>query len=613
MLDARIHTIITVVTLSSACGQTDPPAEDDSQADTSSSDTSESTSETGDDGDLPPEICNDPTPGEGPLFVAVTNEIGFAVTNDFEPLATGVVAGDLDGDGWEDLIASVFPAQQETPDSPRYRFVFMNRPGPNGERIFVDETDASGIFELGNGNRRGLSVFSLGDLDSDGDLDVVGCPGSGELDPAVIDPCMALLNDGSGYFEPVAEGELSSEVFWVPSSVLLDYDRDGVLDFWPGTVGQWAYGPALVSHPRLYRGAGDGSFTEVGESVGLPQTLTDPDGYRINFGVTSCDINQDGWPEVLLADYYMQPNFAWSFDGTQFTNVAATIGVDSGGLGGHTFSIACGDLDDDGDIDLMTAEVHHPGVAGDISALLVNPGNAGEGWETFPRADLAAAGLYRDEGWMEGDNMPVFLDVDSDGYKDIFMTSSNYPQQFQGDPDWTHAWLWRRIPDGVFEDITPETPWSQAGHESGEGPVWVDFDHDGDLDLVIGTGAFNGQLLGLKNTLRAYRNDMVTTPNWTAIRLHGAGPGAANVSAIGARVTVRAGDLVMHQEQLGSWGHSNTQNEWLTFGLGEACEIDEIEVIWPDAEQTVSRFEAVRGNYRIELHQGSDDVEYLIP
>jgi hypothetical protein len=576
-------------------------------------DTGEAEGETGsDDGDIPPEICNVPELSIGPWFVEVTDEIGFAVTDALEPLATGVVAGDLDGDGWEDLIAAVFPAQRETPGSPRYRFVFMNRPSPSrdGERVFVDSTDDSGIFEVGNGERRGASVFSLGDLDSDGDLDVVACPGSGELDPAVVDPCVALLNDGDAHFTSVDASELSEAVFWVPSSVLLDYDRDGVLDFWPGTVGQWAYGPAAVSRPRLYQGAGDGTFRDVSAAVGLPPDATEPGNYRINFGVTSCDIDQDGWPEVLLADYYMQANYVWSFDGDAFTNVAVDLGVAVGGVGGHTFSIACGDIEDDGDVDLMTAEVHHPGNPGDVSALLVNPGGPPGTWPKFSRVDAAAAGMFRGEGWMEGDNMPVFLDVDLDGRKDVFMASSNYPQQYQGDPDWTHAWLWRRVAGGGFEDITVQTPWAGEGHESGEGPVWVDFDHDGDLDLVIGTGAFNGQLLGLRNTLRAYRNDMVETPNWTAIRLRGAGPGRSNASAIGARVTVRAGGLAQHQEQLGSWGHSNTQNEWMTFGLGDACSIDEIEVIWPDGEQTVTRFEDLRANYRIEITEGHPDVEY---
>jgi hypothetical protein len=191
------------------------------------------------------------------------------------------------------------------------------------------------------------------------------------------------------------------------------------------------------------------------------------------------------------------------------------------------------------------------------------------------------------------------------------MASSNYPQQYQGDPDWTHAWLWRRQPEGIFEDVTPLTPFGDPGHESGEGPAWVDFDHDGDLDLIIGTGAFNGQLLGLKNTLRAYRNDMVKDPNWTAIRLRGLGGGSSNAAGIGARVAVHAGGRVMHQEQLGSWGHSNTQNEWMTFGLGQECEIEAIEVIWPDGEQTLTRIEDVRANYRIEIVEGQPDVVYL--
>jgi hypothetical protein len=221
-------------------------------------------------------------------------------------------------------------------------------------------------------------------------------------------------------------------------------------------------------------------------------------------------------------------------------------------------------------------------------------------------------GFARDEGSMEGDNTAAFPDIDLDGKKDLFVAGSNYPKQWASDPSWTHDWLWRQTPSGTFEDVTPRTPWGDASHQSGEGPAFVDIDNDGDLDLVVGTGAFNGEFSMIRNTLRVYRNEVGQDSNWTRIRVIGKGAGAANRSGIGAKVRVTVGGRTQYQEVLGSWGHSNTQNDvLLTFGVGDACEIDKIEVTWPDLQNSVSTFEHVGANYAIELTQDETAVKYL--
>jgi hypothetical protein len=288
---------------------------------------------------------------------------------------------------------------------------------------------------------------------------------------------------------------------------MLDHDEDGHLDFWPGTVGQWAYGPAMTSRPRFYRGHGDGTFTDASAEVGLPSSPTESGNYRINFGVTSCDLDDDGDRDTLLGNYYVQWNYLHLADAGRFVEMGPTTGVDRIAAGGHTFSMTCGDLDDDGDDDVMLSQVSHPGSGTDKTTLLWNTTAPGEPLQRFEVADANALGFARAEGWMEGDNISTFTDVDLDGRKDLFIASSNYPQQWASDPDWTHAWLYRQRTDGTFEDVTPSTPWGDTAHQSLEGPAWVDYDHDGDLDLFIGTGAFNGTFLGLRNTMRVYRND----------------------------------------------------------------------------------------------------------
>jgi hypothetical protein len=93
----------------------------------------------------------------------------------------------------------------------------------------------------------------------------------------------------------------------------------------------------------------------------------------------------------------------------------------------------------------------------------------------------------------------------------------------------------------------------------------------------------------------------------------GGGAGRSNPSGIGARVSVIADGRTQHQEVLGSWGHSNTQSDgWLTFGLGDACTLDAIEVRWPDAAGTVTRYDDVMPNHPIEIVEGEADVTYVV-
>jgi enediyne biosynthesis protein E4 len=584
----------------------------------------------------PPLVCKTPGPTPAAWFTDATAEFGLTPA----ALGTSIRAADLDGDGFPDVISAIGHLAHRETAAMRMRFVLMNRPDPAdpARRILVDTTAESGLLATRDGaGGRGFSNANLGDLDNDGDLDVIACPGV--ADANTVDPCVAFLNDGSGHFQLGPVSQLEGEVFQSASGAFVDLDRDGLLDFWPAAFG---------TQPYVFRGGGDGHFTDIAPAAGLP-TRDGPaathESYRRTFGVTACDIDDDGDADVLLADYGREANQLWRNDGgLTFTNVAlergvafddrmdytddlsyqcyckslpgtcpATVPVPADcsftrgwfpgqsdqpwRLGGNDFSIACGDLDDDGDLDLMTATIRHGdvGSASDPSELLYNPGDGGR----FVRPGNVATGIDRPHtgiGWNEGDMMPVLADLDLDGRKDLYLTSSDYPGN--------HGWLWHGKPDGTFEDVTVA---SGGGHKQIHGVALVDLDGDGDLDLIAGTSTARG--VAPSNALFVYRNTVGQDANWTQLRLVG-GPGS-NRSAIGARVRVTAGGRTQTQEVSGGYGHNSLQNDLvLTFGLGSACAIERIEVRWPDAAGTVTRYDNPRANYRLEIRQAEPDVIY---
>ena len=621
---------------------------------------------------LPPRVCKAPaTPSPSgptqPWFTDATADVGLAATGSFEPLGNSVVAADLDGDGWVDLLAQHGFSSRGTPKEgtlagKRTRFVLLNRPDPANpaHRIYVDATVESGILATRDGaGDHGYGLVNAGDIDGNGTIDVITCSPE---PPPDKDPCVAYLNDGKAHFTLAEPSSLDKKAFWVPSAALLDYDRDGVLDFWPATIAHWPYDPTLEDKaPTLFRGNGDGTFSNVSKAVGLPTVdglQADGTAWRHVFGVTACDIDGDGDDDMIFASYGRQENQVWRNDGGKFTNVAHELGLDydhradfsddqsyrcfcqanpadtkscpagvpapdpptfcgafSGkygrgwqpgitdkpfALGGNYFSITCGDVNDDGHLDLVSSTIVHGdvGSTADPSEIILNPGTAGK----FTRPGNEATGLFRAEKpgiyWNHGDNMAVLVDIDNDGRKDIFMTTTGA----YGPEDRAH--LWHQKTDGTYEEIGITSGIVPASLKPNlQGPAFVDIDGDGDLDLVVGDTA-NGNL-------RVYRNEIGQAQNFARVRLVGKGAGASNTSAIGAMVRVTAGGRTQTQYVNGGYGHGNVQADLvLTFGLGSACDVESIEVRWPDAAATKTKVEHVLANYTVELREGEPEARY---
>ncbi len=497
-------------------------------------------------------------PRQDTYFVDVTAQSGLADTK-----AGRIAVGDLDGDGNDDL-AFHLTAGSDRPE------LWRSTGGLEFERVTDQAFDQD--------THSNFAVW--GDLDNDGDQDLylgVYTPQDGS-DPGWRSS--VWLNDGAGHFSQVVQAGVDLPATSA-AGALADYDGDGVLDLY---VGNW-----LVHYPDppamddfLFHGLGDGTFEEVSEQAGVRLAAWPC------YGVTWCDVNDDGLPDILVANYGYAPNmlFLNEGDGT-FDSVGRDTGLAMdpyGGRGGNTFGIDCGDYDNDGHLDLFVAEIAHPRYQpwSDPSRMLRWAGSNDE--PGFQYIDVTeAAGIPHDEGMID----PSWVDYDNDGDLDLFV-SVLYPGHASR--------LFRNEGDGTFVDVTYlaglDVPDGQAG-------VWADFDGDGDMDLVT-TNRQNG------GTIAVWENRFAQTSDssWLELRLVGNPP--SNLDAIGARVTARTGEGIQIREVKGGKGHNNTASTRMVhFGFGSLPGTLDIEIRWPSGLQ--ERFAGIESNQRLTLTEGQGE------
>ncbi len=521
---------------------------------------------------------------------------------------------DIDGDGKDDIVAhSLFPNPQK--GIPFEHLVYLN----NGDKTFRDFSDESGL--------RGVQAafFVFGDVDNDGDQDCFA-----GLDIELTGQTSALyLNDGKGHFtKKGASGVETADL--AANGVFGDFNGDAKLDLYVGN------GSSTSAVPdQLYFGNGDGTFKEV--SSRLKNRPSQPTN-----GVVACDYDNDGDLDIFVSHYGVSIGLGWRTlwenDGTgSFTDVATKRGFNalatgnswlettgkgkgvqpgdpSTYVGSNGFGIDCTDIDGDGQLDIYLATISHPVDSdesrkwSDPTMLLLNKGEAGG----FSFADATAA---KKLPFNEGDIDAAAIDFDNDGRIDLSVTrDKKYEASYS---QWDQkAWfgLMHQNEDGTFKsmgmasginDKDGTTDRVKAGQNLG----WADIDGDGDLDLLVG-GRDNGGA-GRANFL--FENTIGQKNGWVGVRLHGDGVNV-NRDAIGARVTITAGDKKLVREVKSSRGtYSSADSRSLLFGLGaQGCESGisaaTIEVRWPNGE--VKRFEA--GSFALNQYVSIDYAGGLV-
>ena len=490
-----------------------------------------------------------------------------------ETTGCGVAFYDYDNDGWLDIfLVNGRRLEPSPPGQEPCSHLFKN----NRDGTFTDVTAKAGVGRYGWG--QGVCV---GDYDNDGYED---------LFVTYFGKNILYHNNGNGTFTDVSEkaGVAGNGKRWNSGCAFLDYDRDGKLDLFVANYIDLdlATAPVPESGPCNYKGVlvacgppglnggknilfhnnGDGTFKDVSEASGILEA-----NGTYGLGVLTADFNNDGWPDIYVANDSTASALYQNKKNGTFEDIAMEAGcaLSADGKPQAGMGVSAGDYDLDGNLDIVKTNF-----AGDTPSLYHNLGGSNFEDTTF------TAGLGKHTqflGWGCG-----FFDFDNDGWPDILIANGHvYPEVEQlrteaGYPQ--RKLLYRNLHNGKFEDISFQAGSGISEPVASRGCAFGDFDNDGDIDFVVNTVNDFPQLIRCDSTIKH---------NWIKVRTIGT---KSNRSGIGARlkcVTRHPGEAKPHQQidEVRSGGGYYSQNDLrVHFGIGKAEQVDVLEIRWPSGQ-----------------------------
>jgi len=493
---------------------------------------------------------------------------------------------DYDKDGWEDIY---FTNSRDGSKNALYRNL--------GNGKFEDVASKFGIADLNN-DSTGVSMGAVwGDYDNDGFDDLFLYKwGKPEL----------FHNEaGKGFVNETAGSGLPA---WVNanSAIWFDFNNDGRLDLFLGGYYNEKFNLSHLSTtkimPESFRYAnnggrnyllenmGNGKFKDVTEEYGLTST-------KWTLAAASADFNEDGFPDLFIANDYNVNELFINDKGKKFSEVGRQSGI--GNIPKSGMSVSFGDINNKGVIGIYNTTITEKGI-------LLQDNNY---WEpesqqtgsSYPRfVNLAQLAGIDNAGWSYG---AQFGDLNNDGNMDLYVANgfisakkgtsywydfskvtggnSSIIEDAQNWPDmngksqsgYEQNKVWLNQGDGSFEDVSDEVcPY--ATYDS-RAVAMADLFNDGKLDVIVANQ---------NNIPLVYKNELENGNHWIEIELEGT---ISNRDAIGAKVGVEWNGKKQIQTVTGGMGFASQNQHRLHFGIGKTNHIDRVMIKWPSGKETV--------------------------
>ncbi len=437
--------------------------------------------------------------------------------------------------------------------------LFRNDLIPSGALRFTDVTAEAGLAHSGYG-----MGAATGDFNNDGRVDLLVTGFGGNV---------LYRNDDGRFTDVTAESPgVRMDGSWSTSAAFFDYDRDGWQDLVILRYADFSVqgnkrctaptGEPDYCTPVAYRAVParlfhneHGRFRDVTAAAGLDRAAGS------GLGVAAIDFNQDGWPDLFVAND-TAANHLWTNqrNGT-LREQAIELGVAyaEDGLAKAGMGVAAGDFDNDGDEDLVVLNLMREG------ATLFRNDFRQSGFSDVSRATGLHALTYLFTGFGTG-----WIDYDNDGRLDLFLANGavtrREEQRGELQPFRERKLLLRNDASGRFVDVTAQAGQAFEALEVSRGAAFGDVDNDGRVDILVTNNGGPARLL---------RNEG-PRGHWVGVALEGPGLG------IGARVgVVREGGSTAWQRVRTDSSYLSASDSRVHLGLGEGAGVRAVVVEWP--------------------------------